>query len=119
DKGNGRLSTDSIEFSNWINDLSLIDLGFKENIYTWKRGRTSNTYIAKRLNRVLCYAQARIRWQEAEVAHLPYISSNHTPLHLRMSPCRKGCLAIPPRVQGAPKCILVYEPFYSGGARSS
>ncbi|KAL8162337.1 hypothetical protein V2J09_013826 [Rumex salicifolius] len=43
--GNGKLSADSIEFSNWINNFG--------NRYTWKRGKTSNTYIAKRLDRVL------------------------------------------------------------------
>ncbi|KAL8162333.1 LOW QUALITY PROTEIN: hypothetical protein V2J09_013822 [Rumex salicifolius] len=55
--------------------------------YTWKRGETSNTYITKRLDRVLC---SRIRWQEVKVAHLSYFSSNHTPLLLRLSPCRRG-----------------------------
>ncbi|XP_010424468.1 PREDICTED: uncharacterized protein LOC104709578 [Camelina sativa] len=38
--GNGRLSSDSLEFGNWINSLSLIDLGFCGNQFTWKRGRT-------------------------------------------------------------------------------
>lgn len=36
--GNGRLSSDSIAFGDWINELYLIDMGFKGNRYTWKRG---------------------------------------------------------------------------------
>ncbi|KAL8154035.1 hypothetical protein V2J09_011795 [Rumex salicifolius] len=36
--GNGRLSTDSIEFGLWVNDLSLLDMGFQGDRYTWMRG---------------------------------------------------------------------------------
>lgn len=86
--GNGRLSTDSLAFGEWINDLSLIDMGFRGNQYTWRRGRAENTFVAKRLDRVLCCAQARLQWQEAIVTHLPTLASDHTPLYLQFSPTR-------------------------------
>ncbi|KAL8170568.1 hypothetical protein V2J09_022372 [Rumex salicifolius] len=75
--GNGVLSPHSVEFRQWIHQNSLIDLGFKGNRFTWIRGRTTATRIAKRLDR------------EASVAHLPSLSSNHALLYLQLSPERK------------------------------
>lgn len=37
--GNGRMSLDFIAFGQWINNLSLIDMGFQRSKYTWNRGR--------------------------------------------------------------------------------
>lgn len=84
--GNGRLSLDSLAFGEWVNELSLIDMGFKGNQFTWRRGRVESTYVAKRLDRVLCNAHSRLKWQEALVTHLPFLSSDHTPLHVQLSP---------------------------------
>lgn len=72
--GNGSLSEDSLTFGDWINSLSLIDMGFSGNEFTWKRGKTKRTFVAKRLDRVLCCAQARLKWQEARVTHLPFLA---------------------------------------------
>ncbi|KAG7576302.1 Ribonuclease H domain [Arabidopsis thaliana x Arabidopsis arenosa] len=84
--GSGRLSPDSLSFGEWINDLLLIDMGFKGGKYTWKRGRVESTFVAKRLDRVLCCASARLKWQEAVVSHLPFLSSDHAPLYVQLSP---------------------------------
>lgn len=88
--GNGQLSTDSIAFGNWINDLALIDMGFRGSTFTWHRGKTVNTFIAKRLDRVLCNAQTRLKWQEATISHLPFFSSDHAPLYLQLEPVVRG-----------------------------
>lgn len=37
--GNGRLSPDSLAFGEWINELALVDIGFKGNMFTWRRGK--------------------------------------------------------------------------------
>ncbi|CAA7049547.1 unnamed protein product [Microthlaspi erraticum] len=84
--GNGRLSPDSLAFGDWINELSLIDMGFKGNQYTWKRGKEERFFVAKRLDRVLCCAQSRLKWQEATVTHLPFLSSDHAALYLQFVP---------------------------------
>lgn len=34
--GNGPLSPDLLTFGDWINEMSLIDLGFRGKKYTWK-----------------------------------------------------------------------------------
>ncbi|XP_010424324.1 PREDICTED: uncharacterized protein LOC104709399 [Camelina sativa] len=83
-RGSGRLSQDSLAFGHWINELSLIDMEFKGNNFTWKRGRVVNTFIAKRLDRVLCCAHTRLKWQEASVIHLPFLSSDHAPLYVQL-----------------------------------
>lgn len=88
--GNGSLSLDSLEFGEWINELSLIDMGFKGSKFTWKRGRYESTFVAKRLDRVLCCPHARLKWQEAVVTHLPFLSSDHSPLLVQLCPEKKG-----------------------------
>lgn len=82
---NGRLSHDSLLFGDWINGNSLIDMGFRGNKYTWKRGRVEDSFVAKRLDRVLCCAHARLKWQEATVTHLFFC------LWI-MPPCMFSCL---------------------------
>ncbi|KAG7534372.1 Endonuclease/exonuclease/phosphatase superfamily [Arabidopsis thaliana x Arabidopsis arenosa] len=84
--GSGGLSPDSLAFGEWINDLSLIDMGFKGHKFTWRRGREVNTFVAKRLDRVLCSADMRLKYQEATVTHLPLFSSDHAPLHIQLCP---------------------------------
>ncbi|CAA7018343.1 unnamed protein product [Microthlaspi erraticum] len=88
--GNGSLSADSMEFGQWINDLSLIDMGFRGHAFTWKRGREECFFVTKRLYRVLCCAQSRLRWQEATVTHLPFLASDHAPLYLQLAPVSRG-----------------------------
>ncbi|CAA7045922.1 unnamed protein product [Microthlaspi erraticum] len=83
--GNGRLSADSVAFSQWMNELSLIDLRFKGNAFTWKRGRVERNIVKKRLDRVLCCTQARLKWQEATVTHLPFFL-----LTMRCSTCNSA-----------------------------
>ncbi|XP_023644208.1 uncharacterized protein LOC111832098 [Capsella rubella] len=88
--GNGRLSLDSLAFGDWISDTSLIDMGFRGNNYTWRRGRVLSTYIAKRLDRVMCNAAMRLKWQEASVTHLLFLASDHPPLYVQLCPTVEG-----------------------------
>ncbi|KAG7564109.1 Ribonuclease H domain [Arabidopsis suecica] len=50
--GNGHLSSDSLEFGDWINEMALIDMGFRGHKFTWRRGRVEQTCVAKRLDRL-------------------------------------------------------------------
>ncbi|KAL8167793.1 hypothetical protein V2J09_009292 [Rumex salicifolius] len=86
--GNGRLSSDSLDFGNWVHHLSSVDLGFKGNKFTWMRGRTVENRVAKRLDCFFCCTHGRMKWQEAGVAHLPFLSSDHAPLYLQLEQLR-------------------------------
>jgi len=61
-------------------------MGFMGNKFTWKRGREERFFVAKRLDRVLCCAHARLKWQEASVMHLPFLASDHAPLYVQLFP---------------------------------
>ncbi|CAA7019727.1 unnamed protein product [Microthlaspi erraticum] len=61
-------------------------MGFRGGKFTWKRGRMERTFLAKRLDRLLCCAQTRLTWQEATVTHLSFLSSDHAPLYVQLSP---------------------------------
>lgn len=84
--GRGGLSHDSLAFGDWIHESSLIDMGFRGNQFTWRRGSVARTYVAKRLNRVMCCPHARLKWQDVVVMHLPSLSSDHAPLYLQLQP---------------------------------
>ena len=88
--GDGRLYEDSLTFTDWINDMSLIDMGFSGNQFTWKRGKIKSTFVAKRLDRVLCCTHSRLKWQEARVSLMPFLASDHSPLYLQLTPEVKG-----------------------------
>lgn len=38
------------------------------------------------MDRVLCCAQTRLKWQDARVTHLPFLSSDHSPLYIQLAP---------------------------------
>ncbi|XP_013719559.1 uncharacterized protein LOC106423326 [Brassica napus] len=58
--GNGRLSPDSLAFGEWINELALVDMGLRGSTFTWRRGKYTRNFVARRLDRVLCSAQTRL-----------------------------------------------------------
>lgn len=65
-------------FSNWINDCGLMDLGFIGFIFTWKGPQwVGLDRVFKRLDRALCNASWRLRFEEATVSVLPRVNSDH------------------------------------------
>ena len=65
-------------------------MGFKGNKFTWRRGKDRRNFVAKCLDRVLCIAQTRVRWQEAVVSHLPFLASDHAPVYVQLEPEQRG-----------------------------
>ncbi|XP_023643350.1 uncharacterized protein LOC111831938 [Capsella rubella] len=43
--GNGRVSSDSLPFGEWIHELSLIEMGFKSNNNMWRRSREARRQL--------------------------------------------------------------------------
>ncbi|KAJ8773128.1 hypothetical protein K2173_028305 [Erythroxylum novogranatense] len=62
-------------FLEWFTNSNLIDIGYKGPDFTWKRG-----LLHERLDRGLCNAAWRFKFQEDSITHLARISSNHRPL---------------------------------------
>lgn len=84
--GSGNLSPDSKDFAKWASDLCLIDMGFTGPNFTWTRGSSVETRVAKRLDRAFTYQRGRTKWTNAMVTHLPSLASDHNPLLLALNP---------------------------------
>ena len=67
-------------FKYWIENNGLLDLGYSGPKFTWSRGLSLGTRKEARLDRALCNAQWRLKFQEGAVRHLIRIGSDHSPL---------------------------------------
>ncbi|KAL8153455.1 hypothetical protein V2J09_011215 [Rumex salicifolius] len=75
----------SLIFSEWVDDLHLIDLGYFGPKYTWQQGVSLNTYKASRLDRGLCTDSWRLRFLKVVVHHISGSHSDHLPLLLYLN----------------------------------
>ncbi|XP_019178099.1 PREDICTED: uncharacterized protein LOC109173323 [Ipomoea nil] len=73
-------------FNEWIVWEGHIDIGFSGLKYTLARGVNSTSFKGARLDRAICSVEWRLWFPDAEVIHLPRVSSDHTPLLVRLSP---------------------------------
>ncbi|GKD65668.1 hypothetical protein Tco_1307776 [Tanacetum coccineum] len=81
--GNQEMQRRCDKFKNWIENTSLIDLGYTGAKFTWTRGKTMETRRVARLDRGLCNLTWRTRFPEAAVKHLPAINFDHSPLYIK------------------------------------
>ncbi|KAA3481886.1 reverse transcriptase [Gossypium australe] len=77
--------TSTAPFRDLINDLQLIDFGFVGLPFTWARGNSQHTRIQCRLDRTLGNIEARHKWAECLIQHLPRLNSDHAPLLIRLN----------------------------------
>ncbi|RYR47884.1 hypothetical protein Ahy_A07g033865 [Arachis hypogaea] len=79
-------------FRDWMNECSLIDLGYACTRFTWRgpvwEGREM---VYKRLDRALVNADWRMRFKEAKVEVLTRTRSNHHPLLFTLEPQNQRC----------------------------
>ncbi|XP_010666673.1 uncharacterized protein LOC104883809 [Beta vulgaris subsp. vulgaris] len=68
------------EFSNWVSNNELIDLGCSGPSHTWFRGNSSQTFKSARLDRGLVNEDWRMRFSEGAVRNLPKAASDHCPI---------------------------------------
>ncbi|XP_019157557.1 PREDICTED: uncharacterized protein LOC109154147 [Ipomoea nil] len=73
-------------FVDWIHKEGLLDFGYSRSKYTWVRGQNHSTFKGARLDRALCNMDWRIQFPNADVVHLPRVTSDHNPLLVRMDP---------------------------------
>ncbi|XP_028800281.1 uncharacterized protein LOC114755556 [Neltuma alba] len=67
------------EFSNWVEQMALIDIGCSGPFFTWKREGCES-----RIDQVLMNARAKENYLDAVVKTLPWFKSDHRPLLLQM-----------------------------------
>lgn len=61
-------------------DEALVDLGFKGQKFTWKRGREGETFKGARLDRALCFLDWLDKFPDTSVTHLTMLKSDHCPI---------------------------------------
>ena len=68
------------ELRNFLDNCSLIDLGFKGNSFTWTNKRMGRDNIKERLDRAVANAEWKRIFPKATIKHLPMLSSDHATL---------------------------------------
>lgn len=78
--GSSEIVKRCVDFSNWVNNNNLIDLGCSGPAHTWFKGKSAETFKSARLDRGLVNDDWRLRFSEGAVRNLPKVSSDHCPI---------------------------------------
>ncbi|XP_028751289.1 uncharacterized protein LOC114711105 [Neltuma alba] len=68
------------DFSEWVSNMNLLDMGCKGPFFTWRRNGCES-----RLDRILVNSDFMLTYLNASVVHLPFLKSDHHPLWLRLN----------------------------------
>jgi hypothetical protein len=82
--GSRCLDRDSGDFNALIDELQLIDLGTKNDLYTWTNRKTGTHQIACKLDRFLASESLMLEGTTIESTILNISGSDHWPVQLRM-----------------------------------
>lgn len=80
--GNPKFNSANNGFKDFIQDRSLIALGYIGPAFTWSNCATTAAPIYERLDRALCTPDWLMMFKNNGVLHLPRISSDHAPILL-------------------------------------
>ncbi|XP_026399680.1 uncharacterized protein LOC113295564 [Papaver somniferum] len=80
--GDQSLNSTISNFNGFIHENHLLDLGYSRPAYTWSNGRQFQNLIRQRLDRVLASPDWCLLFENADVLHLPRLSSDHSPIIL-------------------------------------
>ncbi|XP_021836918.2 uncharacterized protein [Spinacia oleracea] len=72
-------------FRGAVDVCGLRDMGYKGSCFTWKRGKTPETFIRERLDRFLADTEWCNLFPHFSVRHFPIYSSDHAPILLDAS----------------------------------
>lgn len=68
----------------WMFEENLVDLGYTGPIFTWMRGKDSDTFKGARLDRALSTIEWINMFPKVTVKHLPFIKSDHALILVRL-----------------------------------
>lgn len=68
------------DYSKWINNNGILDLGCSGPKHTWFRGKSQDTFKSARLDRGVANGDWRLRFKEGAMKNLPSASSGHRPV---------------------------------------
>ena len=71
-------------YRNCMNFCNMIDLGFFGASFTWTNRRDINALIQQRIDRCWTNSDWTLLFPDANVTHLPRVSSDHCPLLLKL-----------------------------------
>lgn len=69
----------ALEFKEFLNDCSFLDLGFACPKFTWTNKRPVTSLILERLDKCFANPSWRLLYLEATITHLPRTFSDHCP----------------------------------------
>ncbi|XP_026429991.1 uncharacterized protein LOC113326483 [Papaver somniferum] len=75
--GSQKFNSANNGFKDFIQDRSLVDLGYIGPAFTWSNGATLSEPIYEKLDRAMCTTNWILMFKDTEVLHLPRISSDH------------------------------------------
>ncbi|PNY01900.1 hypothetical protein L195_g025203 [Trifolium pratense] len=68
-------------FNNWINDCNLLKVTTSGTQFTWRGPKWNRRdKVFKKLDRILCNVDWRLKYQEGFVKVLPRVQSDHHPI---------------------------------------
>lgn len=77
---NSRRLTQMQSFRNVVDDCGLYNLGFSGYKYTWSNRREVDDLVQTRLDRALANLQWKNAYPDHKITHLPFGSSDHSPI---------------------------------------
>ncbi|OMO59710.1 reverse transcriptase [Corchorus capsularis] len=82
DGGRERPEAQMVAFREALDDCGLYDIGYRGNMFTWKRGMGNNEFIHERLDRGVATFEWTSRFPTACITHLSSSVSDHSPILL-------------------------------------
>lgn len=73
-------------FNTMMQDIGLVDLGFKGQPFTWRNNREGEKRIQERLDREIANAEWICQFPSLTITHKLMLGSDHCPLIINMKP---------------------------------
>lgn len=89
-RGRKRLEGSFQNFRNFIAEMNMGEVKFRDNPFTWANNHANEGFIQERLDKFFGSMQWMLRWDSAKVQHLAKQTSDHLLLVLDTQPNRQS-----------------------------